>query len=118
VKESIDEPSAKINVLLQAYISQLKLDGFALMADMVYVTQSAGRLMRAIYEMVLLRQWAQLVDKTISLSKMIDKRMWQSMCPLRQFKKIPEDIIRKIEKKNISWDRFYDLDAHEIGKIN
>jgi pre-mRNA-splicing helicase BRR2 len=75
VKESIDEPSAKINVLLQAYISQLKLDGFALMADMVYITQSAGRLMRAIYEMVLQRQWAQLVDKTLSLSKMIDKRM-------------------------------------------
>ena len=28
VKENIDEPSAKINVLLQAYISQLKLDSF------------------------------------------------------------------------------------------
>lgn len=67
MKESIEEPSAKvnacrrtyilqniqsydcllngmlclsqINVLLQAYISQLKLEGFALMADMVYVTQ-------------------------------------------------------------------------------
>ncbi|UJR08870.1 hypothetical protein I4U23_013125 [Adineta vaga] len=117
VKESIDEPSAKINVLLQAYISQLKLDGFALMSDMVYITQSAGRLMRAIFEMVLLRGWAQLVDKTINLSKMIDKRMWQSMCPLRQFKKIPEEIIRKIEKKNISWDRFYDLDAPEIGEL-
>ena len=29
----------QINVLLQAYISQLKLDGFALVSDMVYVTQ-------------------------------------------------------------------------------
>ncbi|CAF5137105.1 unnamed protein product [Rotaria magnacalcarata] len=95
----------------------MKLDGFALMADMVYVTQSAGRLMRAIYEMVLQRGWAQLVEKTLGLSKMIDKRMWQSMCPLRQFKKIPEEIIRKIEKKNITWDRFYDLDAHEIGEL-
>ena len=27
VKESVDEPAAKINVLLQAYISQLKLEG-------------------------------------------------------------------------------------------
>jgi pre-mRNA-splicing helicase BRR2 len=43
VKEGVDEPPAKINVLLQAYISQMKLDGFALVADMVYVTQSAGR---------------------------------------------------------------------------
>ena len=40
VKESLDEPTAKINVLLQAYISQLKLEGLALMSDMVYVTQS------------------------------------------------------------------------------
>jgi hypothetical protein len=29
----------QVNVLLQAYISQLKLEGFALMSDMVYVTQ-------------------------------------------------------------------------------
>ena len=29
----------QINVVLQAFISQLKLEGFALMADMVYVTQ-------------------------------------------------------------------------------
>lgn len=35
VKESIEEPTAKVNVLLQAYISQLKLEGFALMSDMV-----------------------------------------------------------------------------------
>lgn len=55
IKESIEESSAKINVLLQAYISQLKLEGFALMADMVYVTQSACRLLRAIFEIVLHR---------------------------------------------------------------
>lgn len=44
VKESVDEPTSKINVLLQAYISGLKLDGFVLVADMVFVQQSAGRL--------------------------------------------------------------------------
>ena len=58
VKESVDEPAAKINVLLQAFISNLSLEGklahcvwsfrsfrlgFALVADMVYVQQSAGR---------------------------------------------------------------------------
>ena len=75
IKESIEEPSAKVNVLLQAYISQLKLDGFALMADMVFITQSAGRLVRAIYEIVLHRGWAQLADKTLTLCKMVNKRM-------------------------------------------
>ena len=43
VKESVEEPAAKINVLLQAYISQLKLEGFALVADTVYVTQLGGQ---------------------------------------------------------------------------
>uniref|UniRef100_A0A3Q2ST39 U5 small nuclear ribonucleoprotein 200 kDa helicase n=1 Tax=Fundulus heteroclitus TaxID=8078 RepID=A0A3Q2ST39_FUNHE len=117
VKESIEEPSAKINVLLQAFISQLKLEGFALMADMVYVTQSAGRLMRAIFEIVLSRGWAQLTDKTMNLCKMIDKRMWQSMSPLRQFKKLPEEVVKKIEKKNFPFERLYDLNHNEIGEL-
>uniref|UniRef100_A0A452IEH7 Activating signal cointegrator 1 complex subunit 3 n=1 Tax=Gopherus agassizii TaxID=38772 RepID=A0A452IEH7_9SAUR len=117
VKESIEEPSAKINVLLQAFISQLKLEGFALMADMVYVTQSAGRLMRAIFEIVLNRGWAQLTDKTLNLCKMIDKRMWQSMCPLRQFRKLPEEVVKKIEKKNFPFERLYDLNHNEIGEL-
>ncbi|XP_071494841.1 U5 small nuclear ribonucleoprotein 200 kDa helicase-like [Diadema antillarum] len=117
IKESIEEPSAKVNVLLQAFISQLKLEGFALVADMVYITQSAGRLIRAIFEIVLHHGWAQLADKTLSLAKMIDKRMWQSMSPLRQFRKIPEEVVRKIEKKNFPWERFYDLGPNELGEF-
>lgn len=117
IKESVEESSAKISILLQAYISQLKLEGFALMADMVYVTQSAGRLIRAIYEIVLSRGWAQVADKTLALAKMIDRRMWQSMCPLRQFKKIPEEVVRMIEKKSITFDRLFDLNPLEIGEL-
>lgn len=41
-----DLASFQINVLLQAFISQLKLEGFALMADMVYVTQVRAELHR------------------------------------------------------------------------
>lgn len=39
VKESLEEPSAKINVLLQAYISRLKLEGLSLTSDMVFIRQ-------------------------------------------------------------------------------
>ncbi|KAF1508831.1 hypothetical protein FQV18_0016649, partial [Eudyptula minor novaehollandiae] len=79
--------------------------------------QSAGRLMRAIFEIVLNRGWAQLTDKTLNLCKMIDKRMWQSMCPLRQFKKLPEEVVKKIEKKNFPFERLYDLNHNEIGEL-
>lgn len=65
----------QVNVLLQAYISQLKLEGFALMVDMVYITQSAGRLMRALFEICLHHGWAQLADKALALCKMVNKQM-------------------------------------------
>ena len=119
VRESLEESSAKVNVLLQvslvdlfnvnimystkvfricepmfisyfvlfqAYISRLKLDGFALMADMVYITQSAGRIIRSIFEICLKRGWAAVAEKTLNLCKMIDHRMWGCQSPLRQFK--------------------------------
>uniref|UniRef100_A0A7S2ZN48 Uncharacterized protein n=1 Tax=Rhodosorus marinus TaxID=101924 RepID=A0A7S2ZN48_9RHOD len=122
VKDSIEESTAKVNVLLQAYISNLKLDGLALTSDMVYVTQSAGRIVRAIYEIVLRRKWCQLADRCLNLSKMVQRRQWATQTPLRQFGKVlpstlSEDVLRKIERKDIEFERYYDLEPEEIGEL-
>ncbi|GAB2288942.1 DExH-box ATP-dependent RNA helicase DExH12 [Dionaea muscipula] len=117
IKESLEEPSAKINVLLQAYISQLKLEGLSLTSDMVFITQSAGRLMRALFEIVLKRGWAQLAEKALNLCKMVNKRMWSVQTPLRQFNGIPNEILVKLEKKDLAWERYYDLSSQEIGEL-
>lgn len=117
VKESLEEPTAKINVLLQSYISQLRLDGFALVSDMVYVTQSAGRILRSIFEICLKRGWAQLTLKALDLCKMVEQRAWLSMSPLRQFKAMPADLIRRLERKEFPWDRYYDLNPQELGEL-
>ena len=81
------------------------------------MTQSAARLMRCIHEIVLKRGWAGLADRVLNMCKMVDKRMWLSQTPLRQFHGIPEDIIKKIEKKDFPWERFYDLQPQEIGEL-
>ena len=117
IKESLEEPSAKINILLQAYISQLRLEGLSLTSDMVFITQSAGRLMRALFEIVLKRGWAQLAEKALNLCKMVDKRMWSVQTPLRQFLGIPSDTLMKLEKKDLAWHRYYDLSSQEIGEL-
>ena len=39
------------------------------------------------------------------------------MTPLRQFKKLPEDVVRRIEKKDFPWERFYDLGHSDIGEL-
>ncbi|KAI6657806.1 U5 small nuclear ribonucleoprotein [Oopsacas minuta] len=117
IKEGYEEPTAKINVLLQVYISQIQLDGFALMSDMVYVTQSAGRLLRALFEVSLFKGWTLLAERCLTLCKMVEKRMWKSMTPFRQFAKLSPDVLRKIESKDFSWDRLQDLSHHEIGEL-
>lgn len=117
VKESAEEPAAKINVLLQAYISQLKLEGFALVADMVFIQQSAGRILRAVYEICLKRGWAVPTRAALDLCKMVEKRMWGSMTPLRQFKGVPSEVIRKAEGKQFPWYRYFDLNPPEIGEL-
>ncbi|PFH35874.1 putative activating signal cointegrator 1 complex subunit 3 family 1 ASCC3L1 [Besnoitia besnoiti] len=117
VKGSPDETSSKVNVLLQAYISKLKLEGLAMMADMVYVQQSANRIMRAIFEICLRRGWAMLAMRALQFCKEIDRRMWSTMTPLRQFKVLPEELLRKIEKKDLPFERYYDLTSTEIGEL-
>ncbi|KAF2835475.1 pre-mRNA-splicing factor brr2 [Patellaria atrata CBS 101060] len=117
VKESIEEPQAKINVLLQAYISRLKLEGLALMADLVYITQSAGRILRAIFEICLRRGWSSVAKTALDLCKMAEKRMWPTMTPLRQFPNCPREIVQKAERIEVPWSHYFDLDPPRMGEL-
>ncbi|GAK66043.1 sec63-domain-containing protein [Moesziomyces antarcticus] len=117
VKESADDPIAKVNVLLQSWISQLRLDGYVLAADMVYITQSAGRILRAIFEICLKRGYARLSRMALDLCKMVESRQWGSMTPLRQFRGVPADLIRRLERKEYPWNRLRDLEPNEIGEL-
>ena len=115
IKGSIEEPASKVSILLQSYISQYKLEGYAIASDMIYISQSAGRIFRALFEICLKRAWANVALMCLNLCKMIQRRMWSTMTPLRQFKIIPEDILYKIERKEqLTWDRFYDLIPQQI----
>lgn len=119
VKEGIEVPQAKINVLLQAFISRLKLDGLALMADLVYVTQSAGRILRAIFEICLKKGWASVALTALELCKMAEKRMWPTMTPLRQFPRsmCPPEYVQKAERIDVPWTSYFDLDPPRMGEL-
>ncbi|KAL2889402.1 Pre-mRNA-splicing factor brr2 [Ceratocystis lukuohia] len=117
IKESIEEPHTKINVLLQAYISRLKLDGLALVADMVYVTQSAGRILRAVFEITMKKGWSSVAKTALDLCKMAEKRMWPTMSPLRQFPSCPKDVVHKMERIEAPWSAYFNLDPPRMGEL-
>lgn len=37
--------------------------------------------------------------------------------PLRQFKGIPKEMLSRLEKKDLAWERYYDLSAIELGEL-
>ncbi|KAJ7228289.1 Sec63 Brl domain-containing protein [Mycena pura] len=109
---------------LSELISQLKLDGFVLvltwflfnnLLDGKHFTlsfkdnnqASQHCILRAMFEICLKRGWA--VPATLDLCKMVEKRMWGLMTPLRQCKSVPSDILRKAEGKQFPWYRYFNL---------
>lgn len=121
VKEGIEDPQSKINVLLQAYISRLGLEGLAMMADMVYVTQSAGRILRAIFEICLKRGWSSVAKIALDLCKMAEKRMWPTMSPLRQFPISPAQlgpiIITAEKAAEFTWSKYFNMDVPHLTQL-
>jgi pre-mRNA-splicing helicase BRR2 len=117
VKESIEEPHAKINVFYKHISHASSSKGLALMADLVYVTQSAGRILRAIFEITLKKGWSSVAKTALELCKMAEKRMWPTMTPLRQFPGCSRDIIQKAERIDVPWANYFDLDPPRMGEL-
>lgn len=117
IKEQPLDPHAKINVLLQLYITKLRLDGFALTADMIYVTQSAGRLMRAIHEICLKKKWALLAEITLGICKYIESRMWSTSSAFRQYgDTAPAELVRATEASHLPFISYFQLSAAELSE--
>ena len=55
--------------------------------------------MRAIFEICMKRGWAVPAKAALDMCKMVERRMWGSMTPLRQFKGVPNEVVRKAEGK-------------------
>ena len=56
-------------VLLQAYVSRTRLESFSLTADMMYISQNAPRIARALFEITLRRGWSSLAELMLTFSK-------------------------------------------------
>lgn len=104
----------KVNILLQAYISRTGLESFSLVSDQAYIVQNASRIVRALFEMALRRNWPLMAGRLLQLSKVIEKRLWNFENPLRQFP-LPFEILSKLEDRGLSVDKLKDMNAKDIG---
>ncbi|QLL34924.1 hypothetical protein HG536_0H02990 [Torulaspora globosa] len=111
VKEDADDCLAKINILLQSYISRMKFEGFALSSDMTFIKQNAGRISRALFELSLKKGYSQTSKRLLDICKMIERRAWVANSPLRQIKDCPKELIKKTEASTLSWQDYMELES-------
>ncbi len=97
VTSGLDSFVGKTNILLQCYISDIPIETSTLGSDSYFIQQSAGRITRALFEMVLRRGRAFLASKLLEFCKMIDKRQWAHQHPLRQFKQLKPHLLQRLE---------------------
>lgn len=117
-KESGTTTHAKVNILLQSYISQARVEDFALVSDMNYVAQNASRICRALFMTALNRRWGYQCLVLLSLSKSIEKRIWPYQHPFYQFD-LPQPVLRNLEEKGstASVDSMREMEPGEIGDL-
>ncbi|SMN22397.1 similar to Saccharomyces cerevisiae YGR271W SLH1 Putative RNA helicase related to Ski2p, involved in translation inhibition of non-poly(A) mRNAs [Maudiozyma saulgeensis] len=112
----LDTSQGKTNVLLQAYISQSRINDSALSSDSNYVAQNSVRICRALFLIGINRRWGNFSKVMLDICKSIDKRIWAFDHPLCQFD-LPENIMRQIREKNPSMEYLLDLEPQELGEL-
>ena len=107
----------KVNILMQTHISRGRVKAFSLVSDQAYVVTNASRIARALFEIVLKKNWPLLSGRLLKFSKTLERQMWDFESPLRQHPLIKYEVLTKLEEWNITIDKLRELDIKEIGRL-
>lgn len=133
-KEDIAMNYGKVMSLLYGYLVHTQLDTFSLVADTAYIVQNGGRIIRALYEMCLKRNWAYMSEKLLRLSRNIDRRLMEWDNPLLQFTAfcnmggftssssasfyqggyLQEELVREINSLGLTVEKINELELREL----
>jgi hypothetical protein len=80
--------------------------------------QNAVRISRALFDIVLRKNNPIMAARCLILSQMFEQQQWNFETPMRQFRVLGPEIIRKIEEKRLGVENLRDMDVKEIGEYN
>lgn len=58
-----------------------------------------------------------MTSRFLLISKLFELQMWENETPLKQFGIFGNDILRKLEAKNLTVERLREMDQREIGAL-
>ena len=71
--------------------------------------------MRGLFDIALRNGWPSLSSKLLTMSKMVERRMWSFEHPLKQFGRLKREVLEKLENTRTTLDRMKDMTADELG---
>lgn len=101
VKGDLTSPGAKVSLLLQAYISRHDPSSFSLQSDLNTLKQNAGRVFRAVFEIVRSQEWAACSLRALKLCLCFERRVWAIEHPLAQFDILPRQLTKVLYDKGV-----------------
>lgn len=107
----------KVNILIQTHISRGRVNSFSLISDQNYVVTNAGRIARALFEIVLRKNWSLLAGRVLKFAKTIERQMWDWETPLKQHPAVKFEVLSKLEARNFTLDKLKEMDPKEIGHM-
>lgn len=113
----VENVHGKVNILLQTYLSKIRVNTVSLISDLAYVTQNTARITRALFEIMLRRNNPIMAGRLLEMAKMFEAQQWNFFTPLRQFDCLSMEIIDKIEQRNFSLYQLQEMDVKEVGSI-
>eukprot|EP01118_Nematostelium_gracile_P018858 TRINITY_DN8529_c0_g1_i1.p1 TRINITY_DN8529_c0_g1~~TRINITY_DN8529_c0_g1_i1.p1 ORF type:complete len:411 (-),score=113.76 TRINITY_DN8529_c0_g1_i1:30-1238(-) len=99
-KPNYNDPSTKVNILLQAHFSrrQLPVD---LNIDQSFILENATRLLQAIVDVISSNSWLNPALAAMELSQMITQAVWDSDPTLKQVPHFNTDIIHRLKERGV-----------------
>ncbi|KAJ1929859.1 activating signal cointegrator 1 complex subunit 3 [Tieghemiomyces parasiticus] len=99
VPGGLDTGAGKVNVLLQATINRSHVTDPSLIADLAYVRQNSGRVVRALFELALDRRWGAAARVLLTLTLCLEHQLWPFEPPLVQMDRaMPPALAQRLER--------------------
>ncbi|XP_026299668.1 activating signal cointegrator 1 complex subunit 3 isoform X2 [Apis mellifera] len=117
VQGGVENIYGKVNILLQTYLSHGRVNAFSLISDQAYIVQNAGRIFRALFEIMLGQNNAIMAGRLLEIAKVLEIQQWSDRSPLCQFSCLSLEIIDKIEQYDLTVERLNNMNVKEIGDI-
>lgn len=86
------------------------MESFSLVADLNYVGSNLPRIARALCEVAVRQNRPQVYEAMIRICKMLERRLWDNVHPLRQFDTLlDQGLVGKMEDRGLTIERLEDM---------